>query len=101
VGTAARIATPSSWTRIYGADAAVQLTAVEFNEISGVDLLPMTGFEPLDALFESDEVKTTTASVGWVSSKTIARAGPGQATPTRPFLSIPRKGIPNDTSEHR
>ncbi len=35
--------------------------------ISGSELLTMTGFETLDLLFESDEVKTTTASLGWIS----------------------------------
>ncbi len=34
---------------------------------SGADLLNMTGFEVLDILFESDEVKTTTAACGWIS----------------------------------
>lgn len=35
--------------------------------LSGADLLNMTGFEVLDLLFESEEVKTTTASCGWIS----------------------------------
>ncbi|MBX7159267.1 MAG: NAD(P)/FAD-dependent oxidoreductase [Acidimicrobiia bacterium] len=34
---------------------------------TGDDLLNMTGFEVLDLLFESDEVKTTTATCGWIS----------------------------------
>jgi len=100
--------TYANWARISEADAAMQLTALEFNAvnldemlevnrrfwygpptadtmeqmyklldgflasqghsaISGVDLLNMTGFEALDLLFESDEVKTTTASAGWIS----------------------------------
>lgn len=134
--------TYENWARISEADAAMQLTALEFNAvnleemlevnrrfwygpptaetmeqmyklldgflasqghnaISGVDLLNMTGFEALDLLFESDEVKTTTASVGWVSSKTQREQVQGQATPTPPLLSNPRKGISNDTSKHR
>lgn len=100
--------TYANWARISEADAAMQLTALEFNavnleemlevnrrfwygpptaetmdqmyklldgflasqghkDITGVDLLNMTGFEALDLLFESDEVKTTTASAGWIS----------------------------------
>ncbi|KAA0236223.1 MAG: hypothetical protein JJLCMIEE_03260 [Acidimicrobiales bacterium] len=35
-------------------------------DLTGSDLLKMTGFEVLDLLFESDEVKTTTASCGWI-----------------------------------
>ncbi len=33
---------------------------------SGAELLNMTGFEVLDLLFDSEEVKTTTASLGWI-----------------------------------
>lgn len=37
------------------------------HDVTGSALLNMTGFEVLDLLFESDEVKTTTASLGWIS----------------------------------
>lgn len=36
------------------------------SDTSGADLLNMTGFEVLELLFESEEVKTTTASCGWI-----------------------------------
>jgi phytoene dehydrogenase-like protein len=40
--------------------------AAQGHSYTGVELLNMTGFEVLDLLFDSDEVKTTTASLGWI-----------------------------------
>ncbi len=43
------------------------LDALGHGEFTGAELMNMTGFEVLDLLFDSDEVKTTTASIGWIS----------------------------------
>ena len=43
------------------------LGALGHGEFTGAELMNMTGFEVLDLLFDSDEVKTTTASIGWIS----------------------------------
>lgn len=40
--------------------------AAQGHSHTGAELLNMTGFEVLDLLFDSEEVKTTTASLGWI-----------------------------------
>lgn len=44
------------------------LAALGHGDFTGEQLMNMTGFEALDLLFDSDEVKTTTASIGWISA---------------------------------
>jgi phytoene dehydrogenase-like protein len=43
------------------------LAALDHGQFTGAELMNMTGFEVLDLLFDSEEVKTTTASIGWIS----------------------------------